>query len=95
MDKDAHRNSDNIRVGAAVKALREARGLTRAQVAGKIGRSEQLVGAIERGFRAATPPVRRALADAMGVPLAALGDEAAFDAALGHLLHDVQPAAAS
>lgn len=63
---------EDIRVGATIAALREAHGLKRSELARAIGKSEQLIGFIERGERHATPPVCRSIADTLGVPLAAI-----------------------
>lgn len=61
---------EDIRVGAIVRALREAHGLTAIELGRAIGKSEGLITAIERGFRHATPQVCRVLADRFRVPLA-------------------------
>jgi transcriptional regulator with XRE-family HTH domain len=63
---------EDIRVGATIQALREAHGLTRAELARAIGKSEQLIGFIERGERHATPPVCKSIADTLRIPLAAI-----------------------
>jgi transcriptional regulator with XRE-family HTH domain len=63
---------EDVRVGATIRALREAYGLERAELATAIGKSEQLVGFIERGERRATPPVCRDIAKTLGIPLAAI-----------------------
>jgi transcriptional regulator with XRE-family HTH domain len=60
------------RVGATIKALREAHGLSRTELAKSIGKSMQLIGLIENGDRRATPEVCRKIADTLGVPLAAI-----------------------
>jgi len=63
---------EDVRVGATIRALRNAYGLTSAELARAIGKSEQLVRFIERGERRATPPVCKSIADTLGVPLAAI-----------------------
>lgn len=63
---------EDIRVGATIKALREAHGLSITELAGLIGVSRQLIGLIESGTRHATPAVCRAIADKLGIPLAAI-----------------------
>jgi transcriptional regulator with XRE-family HTH domain len=66
------RDPEDIRVGATIRALREAYGLTAAQMGRLIGKSEALVTAVERGDRGATPEVCRAIADNLKIPLAAI-----------------------
>lgn len=63
---------EDVRVGATIKALREAHGLSGTELARLIGVSQQLVSFIERGERHATPAVCRAVADKLGIPLAAI-----------------------
>lgn len=63
---------ESIRRGATIRALREAYGLKAHQLGKLIGKSEDLITAIERGERRATPEVCRAIADALNVPLAAI-----------------------
>lgn len=63
---------EDVRVGATVRALREAYGLTASQLGRLIDKSEPLITAIERGQRRATPEVCRAIADKLGIPLAAI-----------------------
>jgi transcriptional regulator with XRE-family HTH domain len=66
------RDPEDIRVGATIRALREAYGLTAAGLGRLIGKSEALVTAVERGNRSATPEVCRMIADHLGIPLAAI-----------------------
>jgi transcriptional regulator with XRE-family HTH domain len=63
---------EDVRVGATIKALRGAYGLTAAELGRLVGKSEALITAIERGERHATPAVCRSVADGLGVPLAAI-----------------------
>jgi len=63
---------DDVHTGAIIRALRQSRGLSPAELAGLIGKSEPLVTAIERGQRRATPQVCEGLAEALRVPLAAI-----------------------
>lgn len=63
---------EDIRVGATVRALREAHGLSSDQLATAIGKSPQLIRAIETGSRHATPQVCRRIADTLRIPLAAI-----------------------
>lgn len=66
------RDPEDIRVGATIRALREAYGLTAAGLGRLIGKSEALVTAVERGERSATPEVCRTIADKLRIPLAAI-----------------------
>lgn len=63
---------EDIRVGATIRALREAHGLSAAELGRALGKSEPLISAIERGCRHATPQVRRGIVDTFRVPLAVL-----------------------
>jgi len=69
---NSDRPPEDLRVGATIKALREAHGLSTDQLARAIGKSGQLVRAVEVGRRHATPQVCRKIADTFGVPLAAI-----------------------
>lgn len=66
------RDPEDIRVGATIRALREAYGLTAAGLGGLIGKSEALVTAVERGERHATLAVCRDIAGKLKLPLAAI-----------------------
>lgn len=66
------RDPEDIRVGATIRALREAHGLKARELGALIGKSEALITAIERGERTATPEVCKAIADVFRVPLAAI-----------------------
>jgi transcriptional regulator with XRE-family HTH domain len=68
----AQQDLEMKRVGATIKALRDAHGLSREQLATAVGKSTQLIGFIENGKRRATPEVCRKVADTLGVPLAAI-----------------------
>lgn len=72
MSDEAAAAPEAVRIGATIQALREAHGLSRSELARAIGRSEQLIGAIERGQRRAIAPVCRRIADTLGIPLAAI-----------------------
>lgn len=72
MSDEAPAAPEAVRVGATIQALREAHGLSRSELARAIGKSEQLIGFIERGERHATAPVCRRIADTLGIPLAAI-----------------------
>jgi len=66
------RKPEDIRIGATIRALREAHGLSAAQMAALIGKSKPLLTAVERGERTATPEVCKAIAGKLGIPLAAI-----------------------
>lgn len=66
------RDPEDIRVGATIRALREAYGLKAHELGALIGKSEALVTAVERGDRTATPEVCRAIAGKLRIPLAAI-----------------------
>lgn len=66
------RDPEDIRVGATIRALREAYGLKAEELARLIGKSKPLLTAIERGERTATPEVCKAIAGKLNIPLAAI-----------------------
>ena len=72
MSDTPERSLEDIRVGATIKALREAHGLTRIELGRAIGKSDKLIQKIEAGERRATPEVCRSIVDTIGVPLAAI-----------------------
>lgn len=63
---------EDIRVGATIKALREAHGLGQREMARLVGISDTLLNLIEHGKRTATPRTCRAITDKLGIPLAAI-----------------------
>lgn len=72
MGDNPARQPEDIRVGATIRALREAHGLSSDQLARAIDKSGPLLRAIEVGKRHATPQVCRRVADTLGIPLAAI-----------------------
>lgn len=60
------------RVGATIKALREAYGLSVPQLAAAVEVDKRHIYYIEDGTKRATPQVCRKIADTLGVPLAAI-----------------------
>lgn len=60
------------RVGATIRALREARGATLDQFANKIGLSRPALSNIEAGRRRLRPELLPKVADALGVPQIAI-----------------------
>ena len=63
---------ENVRVGATIRALREAHGLSGTELARAIGVSGPLISLIESGDRRATMANCQAIADVFRVPLAAI-----------------------
>lgn len=68
----SERDPQNVRVGATIRALREAHGLTATELAKLIGVSLPLVSLIESGDRRATIAHCREIARVLGVKLAAI-----------------------
>jgi transcriptional regulator with XRE-family HTH domain len=66
------RNEDPVRVGATVKALREAYGWKLGKLAVAVGTTHPHLSNIEAGRKRCTPEMARKLADTIGVPLAAI-----------------------
>lgn len=91
MSNASVRNPDDIRIGAAVKALREAHGLSRVELGEAIGKSGKLIAAIEQANRHATAPVQRLLVDYLRVPLDALHDDGLLAEFLEPLRREVRP----
>jgi transcriptional regulator with XRE-family HTH domain len=61
-----------VRVGATIRALREAHGLKLGELAAALGKSHSFVSNIECGRKEAPIPLCREIADLLGVPLAAI-----------------------
>ena len=83
---------DDTPIGATVKSLREAAGLSRRQLAAASGSGVDLIIKIENSKRRLTPEMARRIADALGLPLSSLSDK---DAAISELerLYDSAPVA--
>lgn len=62
----------NIKTHNRIKEVREAKGLSQAQLGRLIGKSEPTVNRYERGNRKPTRDVLNAIAQALGVPLKSL-----------------------
>lgn len=90
MSNGSH-NAEDIRIGRNIKDLREAFGVSRRDLGTLIGRCESAVGHLERGDRGASAPVRRLIADALGVPLIALTDDDTCRQYLAILTRQVRP----
>jgi len=65
-------NDDPVRVGATVKALREAYGWKLGKFAVAVGTTHPHLSNIEAGRKRVTPEMARRIADTLGVPLAAI-----------------------
>jgi transcriptional regulator with XRE-family HTH domain len=65
-------NDDPVRVGATIKALREAYGWKLGKFAVAAGTTHPHMSNIEAGRKRCTPEMARKIADALGVPLAAI-----------------------
>jgi transcriptional regulator with XRE-family HTH domain len=61
-----------VRLGATIRALREAHGLTVPQLAAAIGLSDRYLRYIESGEKKVTPQVCHSIAGTLNVPLAAI-----------------------
>lgn len=68
----SERNPEDVRVGATIRALREAHGLTGTELARAIGVSGPLISLIESGERRAQIVHCQAIANLLSVPLAAI-----------------------
>lgn len=68
-------DAEQIRVGATIKALREAYGWQVSKFAIAVGMTHGHLSNIEAGRKRATPEKLRKIADVLGVPLAALTTE--------------------
>lgn len=62
----------DVRKGATIRALREMHGLTAEELGRAVGKSRPLITAIERGERRAPFALCRAIAETLGVPVAAI-----------------------
>lgn len=69
---DMDRNDDPIRVGATVKALREAYGWKLGKFAVAVGTTHPHMSNIESGRKRLTHEMARRIADTLGIPLAAI-----------------------
>lgn len=65
-------NDDPVRVGATIRALREAYGFALGKFAVQIGTTHPHLSNIEAGRKRCTPEMARRIADTLGVPLAAI-----------------------
>lgn len=67
-----NQNDDPIRMGATIKALREAYGWKLGKFAVAAGTTHPHMSNIESGRKRCTPEMARRVADVLGVPLAAI-----------------------
>lgn len=63
---------ETVRVGATIRALREAYGLKVTELARIANVNRSYLNAVELGIRQPSPKLCRSVADALGVPLAAI-----------------------
>mgnify|MGYP001577041140 CR=1 FL=1 len=68
-DRYESRAYGDPRLGAFIREVRQRQGVSQLELGRAAGVSEQLIGAIERGDRAATSGVRVAIASRLGVSL--------------------------
>lgn len=79
--------------GAQIRQLRKARGLSGPKLAAAADTTHGHLYSIERGRKGASDALRRRIANALAVPLAAIaGDTGAFETTLREITHQVQPA---
>lgn len=67
-----NQNDDPVRVGATIKALREAYGWKLGKFAVQVGTTHPHMSNIESGRKRCTPEMARRVAEVLGVPLAAI-----------------------
>lgn len=72
MEQALDGKDDPVRVGATVKALREAYGWQLGKLAVAVGTTHPHLSNIEAGRKRCTPAMARRIADTLGVPLAAI-----------------------
>ena len=63
----AEPRDSGVEIGAEIRDLRKARGLTLEDVAGRIGRSVGYVSQVERGLSTVTIPTLKSIAEVLGV----------------------------
>lgn len=72
MQPERNQKDDPVRVGATIKALREANGWALGKFAVAVGTTHPHLSNIEAGRKRCTPAMARKIADTLGVPLAAI-----------------------
>jgi transcriptional regulator with XRE-family HTH domain len=72
MESERNQKDDPARVGATIRALREANGWALGKFAVAVGTTHPHLSNIEAGRKRCTPPMARRIADVLGVPLAAI-----------------------
>lgn len=65
-------NPEAVRIGATIRALREALGWKLGELAKAVDRSHAFLSNIEHGRKLCPRPLCKAIADALGVPVAAI-----------------------
>lgn len=66
------KDSEEVRIGATIRALRQARGASIDDLATRIGLSRPALSNIEAGRRRLRPELLPVVADALGVPQVAI-----------------------
>ena len=74
MSNNVPLDPENVRIGALIRGLRQAKKLTAKELGDAIGCSEPLITAIERGQRRAVPDVRRKIEVHLDVTPGELGE---------------------
>jgi transcriptional regulator with XRE-family HTH domain len=69
---NAQLDPEAVRLGATIRALREAHGLKIVELARAADRSADYLSNVEAGRKKASPYLCRAIADTLGIPLAAI-----------------------
>lgn len=72
MSDSTELDPEAVRIGATIRALREALGWKRAEMVGAVGKSYAYLCNIEAGRKRCTPQLARQIADALGVPVGAI-----------------------
>jgi transcriptional regulator with XRE-family HTH domain len=72
MESERNQKDDPARVGATIRALREAHGWALGKFAVAVGTTHPHLSNIEAGRKRCTPSMARRIADTLGVPLAAI-----------------------
>ncbi|MEV0616078.1 helix-turn-helix transcriptional regulator [Nonomuraea sp. NPDC050404] len=72
MTDSAELDPEAVRIGATIRALREALGWKRGPLAEVVGKSYAYLCNIEAGRKRCTPQLARQIADALGVPVGAI-----------------------
>jgi len=72
MSDSTELDPEAVRIGATIRALREALGWRRGQLVAAVGKSYAYLCNVEAGRKRCTPQLARQIADALGVPVGAI-----------------------